>query len=228
MIAANSKAAVKLLTAFAADKDDATPVCRAGNDLGHVTFGHTIKVGRVSMNVTVRLTGFGLVALALAGCTTRAVTPLPQEQILTGQMLNQADANFVTESYRIVQMDNEEGQLAAVQSANPRVRALAAEIVSKANRLYPEMEAAIHKNGITPPRDLPGDLRARLDRTRSLRGAAFDRSYLADQVETHERALRVFQAEQARTQDPAMRALVEEATPVVQEDLAKLQALQGG
>ena len=174
-----------------------------------------------------RLSAGVCVVALLAGCASRAVAPLPQEQILTGQKLSQADADFVTEGYRIVEMDNQEGQLAAAQSGNPQVRALAAEIVSKANRLYPEMEDAIRKNGITAPRELSGDLRARLDRTRSLRGAAFDRSYLADQVETHQRALRVFQAEQARTQDPAMRALVEEATPVVQEDLGKLQALQG-
>ena len=184
------------------------------------------------MNVTAGrgLVGKGLVMLCIAGlvagCATRAVAPLPQEQILTGQNLSQADANFVTEGYRIVEMDNQEGQLAATQSGNPQVRALAADIVAKANRLYPLMEDAIHKNGITPPRELPRDLQARLDRTRSLKGVAFDRAYLADQVETHERALRVFQAEQARTQDPSMRSLVEQSAPVVQDDLGKLQALQ--
>ena len=73
---------------------------------------------------------------------------------------------------------------------------------------------------------MPGDLRGRLERTRGLQGSAFDRSYLADQVETHQRAIRAFQAEQARTQDPTMRSLVNQALPVVQEDLGKLQALQ--
>ena len=145
---------------------------------------------------------------------------------MTGQKLSQADADFVTEGFRIVEMDNREGQMAAAQSGDPQVRALAAEIVAKANQLYPQMESAIRTNGITPPRELPGDLQSRLDRTRGLRGAAFDRSYLADQVETHQRAIRVFQAEQGRTQDPAMRALVEQSLPVVQEDLGKLQALQ--
>ncbi len=179
------------------------------------------------MDVTVKAALAGLcLALPIAGCATRAQAPLPQEQILTGQHLSQADANFVTESYRIVQVDNQEGQFASAQSGNPQVRALAAEIVGKANQLYPMMQDAIQKNGITPPRELPADLRARLDRTRSLQGAAFDRAYLADQVETHQLAIRVFQAEQSRTQDPAMRALVNRALPVVQEDLAKLQTLQ--
>ena len=179
------------------------------------------------MDVTIKAALAGLcVSLPIAGCATRAQAPLPQEQILTGQHLSQADANFVTEGYRIVELDNQEGQLATAQSGNPQVRALAVEIVAKANQLYPLMQDVIQKNGITPPRELPGDLRTRLDRTRSLHGAAFDRAYLADQVETHQRAIRAFQAEQARTQDPAMRALVDRALPVVQEDLGKLQALQ--
>jgi putative membrane protein len=179
------------------------------------------------MDVTIKAVLAGLcLAVPIAGCATRAQAPLPQEQILTGQQLSQADANFVTESYRIVEMDNQEGQLAATQSNNPQIRALAAEIVSKANQLYPPLQDAIQKNGITPPRELPADLRGRLDRTRVLRGAAFDRSYLADQVDTHQRAIAVFEAEQARTQDPTLRALVVRALPVVQEDLGKLQALQ--
>ena len=77
------------------------------------------------------------------------------------------------------------------------------------------------------PVDLPGDLRVPGWSGRAAcRDAAFDRSYLADQVETHQRAIRAFQAEQARTQDPTMRSLVNQALPVVQEDLGKLQALQ--
>ncbi len=179
------------------------------------------------MDVTIKAALAGLcLALPVAGCTTQAQTPFPQQQILTGQMLNQADANFVTESFRLVRLDGQEGQLAAAQSDNPQVRALAAEIVAKANQLYPLMQDAIRKNGISPPVDLPGDLRGRLERTRGLQGSAFDRSYLADQVETHQRAIRAFQAEQARTQDPTMRSLVNQALPVVQEDLGKLQALQ--
>ena len=179
------------------------------------------------MDVTIRAVLAGLcLALPIAGCATRAQAPFPQQQILTGQTLNQADANFVTESFRLVELDRQEGRLAATQSDNPQVRALAAEIVAKADQLYPLMQDAIQKNGITPPVELPGDLRGRLERTRALRGAAFDRAYLADQVETHQRAIRTFQAEQARTQDPTMRALVNRALPVVQDDLSRLQALQ--
>ena len=139
-----------------------------------------------------------LLALPVTGCATQASVPLPHTQILTGQKVNQADADVVTQSYRIVQLDNEEGQLAAAQSSSPQVRALAAEIIGKANQLYPQLEEQIQRTGITPPRELPGDLRAKLERIRGLHGRAFDRAYLADQIGTHQQAVRVFQQGLAR------------------------------
>ncbi len=167
---------------------------------------------------------FGL-ALPLTACGTKAVTPLPEAQILTGETLNQADANFVTAAYQIVQLDNQEGQIALERASSPRVRALAAELIAKANDLYPRLEAAIKRDGIVPPRRLPEDLAARVDRLQRLQGEAFDDAYIADQVKSHTRAVAVFKAELARTQDPAMRTLAERALPVVQDDLAKLLTL---
>lgn len=168
-----------------------------------------------------------LCLLVFAGCATRATLPFSQEQILSGKTLNQTDANFVTESYRIVQLDNLEGQLAAAQSGNRRIRELAAELVAKANQLYPQLEDAIKQNNISAPQRLPRDLQTRLDQIRRLRGAAFDMQYLTDQIASHQQAVQVFKAELARTQDSSMRALADQALPVVQETLDRLQALRG-
>ena len=164
----------------------------------------------------------------LGACATQAQTPFRQEQVLRGNdsSLNQADAAFVTAAYRVAQLDNSEGQLAAAQSGNPKLRQLAAEIVAKANQLYPQLETEIAKNGITAPRELPADLRDRLNRLGEKRGRAFDQQYLSDQVETHQQAVQAFEAEQARTHDAAMRSLAELALPVVREDLGRLQELQ--
>lgn len=165
-------------------------------------------------------------ALLIAGCGTRATTPLPQEQVLTGQMVNQSDANAATESYRIVQLDNQEGQLAAAQSTDPQVRTLAAELIGKANQLYPQLEEQLQRTGITPARVLPRVLQGKVDRLGTLRGRTFDRQYLADQIESHQRALVVFQDGLSRSQDAGIKALLTQAVPVVQDSLDKLQALR--
>jgi putative membrane protein len=163
--------------------------------------------------------------LPIAACGTKALTPLPQQQILTGEKLNQADANFVTASYQIVQLDTQQGQLAVAQATDPQVRAIAGELIEKARSLYPHLEDAIRANGITAPTRLPRELQRRVDELSALHGRAFDRAYLTDQIESHQHAVAVFRAEQARTQDASMRSLVEQALPVVQDDLTRLQTL---
>ena len=167
-------------------------------------------------------------ALPIAACGTKAVTPLPDQQILTGQKLNQADANFVTSAYQIVQLDKQEGQLAQTRAADPQVRAIAVELSTKADTLYPRLEAAIKANGITPPSRMPEPLQRRIEDLERLQGADFDRAYLTDQIESHQHAVAVFQAEQRRTQDPNMKSLADQALPVVQEDLVKLQTIAAG
>lgn len=164
-------------------------------------------------------------ALPMAACGTKAITPLPEQQILTGNTLNQADANFVTTSYQIVQMDNQEGKLAETQASDPRVRAIAQELTDKANMLYPHLEAVIKANDITPPKRLPGALQRRVDDLQPLNGPAFDRAFLTDQIESHQHAVAVFTAELKRTQDSNMRNLAEKALPVVQDSLTKLQTI---
>jgi hypothetical protein len=42
--------------------------------------------------------------------------------------LNQTDQDFVATSFNIMQFDDQEGQLAAVQAADPRVKAIAASL----------------------------------------------------------------------------------------------------
>ena len=185
-------------------------------------------MGERELRTNVKLTMAAVwLALPVAGCGTRATAPLPHEQILTGQMTNQSDVNVVTQSYRIVQLDNQEGQLAATQSSNPQVRALAAEIIGKANQLYPLLEAQVRRTGIRPPRALPGEMQRKIERISGLHGRAFDRQYLADQIESHQQAVKVFQDAQARTEDQGVKDTVMTALPVVQEDLEKLQELQG-
>ncbi len=164
-------------------------------------------------------------ALPLAACGTKAITPLPETQILTGHKLNQGDANAVTAAYQIGQLDSQQGHLAAVQAFDPRVRAISGELVAKVNLLAPRLESVIAADGIAPPKRLPAALQRRVDALEVLQGVAFDRAYLTDQIESHQHAIAVFQDAQRRTQDPAMRSLVDDTLPILQDDLAKLQMI---
>ena len=86
-----------------------------------------------------------LLAGSVMACTTPAVPTAPN-----GQALNKTDTDFVMTSYDIIQLDNQEGQLAAMQASDPRVRQMALELITKANAMQPKLDTVIGTDGITP------------------------------------------------------------------------------
>ena len=184
------------------------------------------KTGGTKCRSNILSLGLAL-TLPIAGCSTRALSPLPQTEILTGSKLKQADTDFVTAAYQIVQLDDQEGQLSGTRAADPRVRALAVQLASQANMLYPQLQDTIKSNGISAPNRLPLALSGQVDKLKGLTGSAFDRQYVADQVQSHQRAVDIFQKEASTTEDPAMRTQAQTALPVVQDNLGRLKFLAG-
>ena len=157
--------------------------------------------------------------LATAGCTTM------DAQIKSGGQLSKVDSDYATTAYKLVQLDDQEGKLAATKAADPRVQTLSGQVQAQASSLYPGLQAAMKAEGITPPNRLPPDVTAEINHLRSLNGPAFDKQYVADQVAAHQQALQVFQQEDAKTQDGALRNQVETELPALKTDLAAFQAI---
>jgi predicted outer membrane protein len=139
--------------------------------------------------------------------------------------LNQTDQDFVTTAFNVMQLDDQEGQLAATQAADPRVRAIAGDLSAKAETLEPQVDTALAQDNMTPPTRLPDAAQNEVTALVPLQGKEFDRAYLQDQIASHQRGVAVFQAEQAKTQDPQLRQLAATSLPVVQDSLSKLQAI---
>lgn len=158
-----------------------------------------------------------MLALPVAACAT-AGAPAPVA-------LNPADTNFVTTSYQIIQLDDQEGELAAMQAADPRVKAIAGDLIAKADLISPKLNLVVGTDGIDLPTRLSDAEQASVDALTPLSGKAFDRAYLNDQIASHERGVAVIRAEQASTKDPQMLALANQTLPIVQDDLTRLQAI---
>ena len=157
-----------------------------------------------------------------AGCTTM------DAQIKSGGELSQVDRDYATTAYKLAQLDDQEGKLAATKAVDPRVQTLSSQVQTQANTLYPGLQAAMKAEGVTPPNRLPPDVTSEIDHLRSLNGPAFDKQYIADQLAAHQQALQVFQQEDAKTKDSALRTQVETEMPALQTDLAAFQALASG
>ena len=175
------------------------------------------------MNKVTRRTALALAMpaalLALAGCHAPSATSV-------GDM-NSADLDFVTNGYNLVQFDIQEGELAQTYAQTPEVKALAAKLLADAHLAQEKFDPVIKAAGITLPGELRSDLRIRLFHIRRDRGLDFDRSFIEDQLASHEEFLqRYMLMKNTPGQNPQLVALAERAAPRFERNLAELRALQ--
>ncbi len=167
---------------------------------------------------TIRTLTTAAVLLSLAACETPTARS-------TGSA-NPAEVGFVTNAYQIIKFDQEEGALAKTEAKDPRVQALAARLVEEADQFEAQLAPVAASAGITPPNILRNDLRVRLGHMRLQHGLDFDRSYLDDQIASHEEALR--QEDVMKTQESGSRFadLAERGEVLLKTNLQALRALR--
>ncbi|MBV9749199.1 MAG: DUF4142 domain-containing protein [Acetobacteraceae bacterium] len=155
--------------------------------------------------------------MSAAGCTTM------QSRIQqTGQMA-QVDRDYVNMENRLASLDDQEGALAKTKATDPRVAATATQVMSQADTLHPRLQAALQAEGAAPP--ATPQVSAEVARLRGLNGNAFDRQYVADELNMHQQAADVFKKEEDETKDDALRTQVQAELPAVQENRDKFKVL---
>jgi predicted outer membrane protein len=159
--------------------------------------------------------------LALAGCGEGAATSRP------GGDMNAADLEFVTEAYNIITFDREECSLAPTYAHTPAVKEIAADLLKRADAFAAKLDPIVKARGIKPPHDLRTDLRVRLLHIRLDRGLDFDRSFIDDQIASHQETLdRQEMLVRTPGQNPQIVALAKEGSEELRESLTALRALQ--
>lgn len=163
---------------------------------------------------------FVFALLALAGCLVET----PSATTQTGA--NREDVDFVTNAYQLIMFDREEGALAGTEAMDPLVRALAAKMVAEANQLAEKLGPLAAAEGISPPDILRYSLRIRLAHMRIQNGLDFDRTFVDDQIASHQEAISMHERMAGSGGSPALRQLAQEVSPTVRGNLRQLQALQ--
>lgn len=155
----------------------------------------------------------------LTGCeTTRATS--------TGDM-SPADLEFVTGAFNIIEFDRQECTLAQTQATMPEVRDLAAHLLQEANDFDAQLRPIAASAGVTPPTALSIDLRVRVGHLRLNQGLDFDRTFVEDQIASHQDALNEQEAMMATPSGNArLQALSREANSILRTNLIKLRAIQ--
>jgi len=139
---------------------------------------------------------------------------------------NPAEVRFTTDAYQIIEFDRQEGALARTEAKDPRVKALAQQLTNQANDFAAQLAPTAAAASITPPRVLRNDLRVRLSHMRLQQGLDFDRTYLADQIASHEEALMLEEGMSNAGASPEFLALMQKGNSLLRVNLEKLRELQ--
>ncbi len=158
--------------------------------------------------------------LLLAACQNQNAKP-------TASNVNPAEVQFTTDAYQIIEFDRQEGALAKTQAKTPAVKAISDQLTNQANEFASRLAPTAAAASITPPSILRNDLRVRLGHMRLQQGQDFDRTYVADQIASHEELLQMQGGASGGTVSPEFATLMRQGTSLVQENLEKLRALQG-
>ena len=171
-----------------------------------------------TMNKTTRLSA-AAAFLLLAACQNQNAKP-------TSSAANPAEVQFTTDAYQIIEFDRQEGALARTQAKSSAVKAISEQLTNQANEFASRLAPTAAAASIKPPTILRNDLRVRLGHMRLQQGQDFDRTYVGDQIASHEELLRMQGGMNEGAVSPQFAALMRDGTNLVRENLEKLRALQ--
>lgn len=141
--------------------------------------------------------------------------------------MSEADLDFVTNAFNIIEFDRQECSLAESQAKTADVRMLAAQLLEQANAFDARLQPIAATAGIRPPTVLRTDLRIRAAHLRLNQGLNFDRAFVEDQIVSHQDAINLQEAMmETPGGDPQLQALSHDGTAILRTNLVKLHELQ--
>ena len=163
--------------------------------------------------------------VTLAACGRTEATAPPEKHV------SAYDLDFVTNLYNVVEFDKEVIGQELARTGDPRVQALARDLLRQANEISAKVKPIAESEGIQPPEALSfqqrADLHTRIASIMATSTYNFDQEFLNDEIYSHEEALRrVQQMNQEPSGDAELKSLAQEAEGLLRTNLDRLKALQ--
>jgi putative membrane protein len=133
------------------------------------------------------------------------------------------DGSFVTKAVRGGLAEVEMGNLAKQRASNDKVKEFGQKMIDDHSKANDELRALATRKGLSVPGSVDSDTRATMKRLSGLHGAAFDRAYMKDMVDDHEKDVADFQRESQDGADDDMKAFAAKTLPILKQHLKMAQ-----
>ena len=137
-------------------------------------------------------------------------------------------SDYIMKAGQSDQFEIQEGQLASSMGKDPSIKTFGMMMVTEHRKTTGVLTKAIANMGMTPPPPPPltADQQAQIDQLRGLSGPEFDKTYVSQQIASHQEALMVQANYSKGGSDAKLRGVATNTVPVVQGHLKSLMTLQ--
>ena len=131
--------------------------------------------------------------------------------------VSENDQSFMAKAAEGGAAEVELGRLAAARAVNPVVRQFGQRMVVDHGAANAQLEALAATKGIDLPKEPGPQHRVTYDRLAALHGQEFDRAYMLDMVQDHDKDVLEFERASTAIRDPGVKAWVVQTLPTLRE-----------
>lgn len=139
--------------------------------------------------------------------------------------LSQRDKTFVDKAAQGGLAEVELGNLATQKATNPDVKKFAERMVHDHSQVNKELNQLADREGITLPKRLSAKDEMLKTQLEKLNGEAFDKAYMQNQVQDHEKDIAAFQHEGQEGQNASVKEFASQTTPLLQSHLQEAESV---
>jgi putative membrane protein len=137
----------------------------------------------------------------------------------------EADSKFLKEAASGGMLEVKLGELAVQQAQNPEVKRFGQRMVTDHMKANKQLMSLCEKNNITVPTTLNSKDQAVLNKFRDLKGADFDRAYMADMVKDHQHDVAEFTKCSKNAESQQVRDFAAQTLPTLEEHLRQARSI---
>jgi len=159
------------------------------------------------------------VALSLAACGRADTTAQSAGQQQATAAASKVDATFINTAGRLGLAEARLAQLAATTAADRATRDFATKVAADHATVDPQLAALAQDQGLAPASDLDAAHETLYRQLQTLRGPAFDRAYMTDQLRDLTMLIEAYQSEADSGKIPQVRSFAQQYLPMMQQHL---------
>ncbi len=161
-----------------------------------------------------------------AATTTDTSAAAPEKPAGTEKKLTAKEVEFIKKAGAGNEAEAKVGELAATNGESQDVKDFGTRMQKDHGDANTDLSTVAKAHDIAfPPKEMEKQ-KLMYEKLSKLHGAEFDKMYVKDMVEDHEKDLAEYKAEKSEATDPELKAYVEKVEPIVADHLKSIKEIQ--